>query len=167
MNRITKIYLTVLKSMILIIFAIMFSITTLNVITRYFFNNPIAWAIELGRYSFAAVTYLGAILVMRDDGHIGMDMIVQQFSPKLSKFVILVGRILVALFLVVFIIESFRMVRQNTGVLSSAMQIPMAIPYSFMVIGSVGMLLEEILNIFFPNRVKDDEADVPMAESGV
>jgi TRAP-type C4-dicarboxylate transport system permease small subunit len=137
----------------LTMFIVMFSITTINVFLRYLLNSPIPWAVELGRYAFVAVVYLGAIYVMRENGHIGLDIVIGMFPKKLNRLVVFSGKIIVIIFLVVFIIQAFRITLNNIHVDSAGMLIPMAIPYSFMIISGVGMLIELILNMFNPARI--------------
>ena len=140
----------------LTLFMIMFSITTINVFTRYLFNSPIPWAVELGRYCFVGVIYLGAIYVMRENGHIGLDIFIGLLPKKLNKAIVFFGRIVSIVFLIVFTVQAVRMSHMNLNVVSAGMEIPMAIPYSVMIISGVGMLIEMILNMIFPQRVKKD-----------
>jgi TRAP-type C4-dicarboxylate transport system permease small subunit len=48
------------------------------------------------------------------------------------------------------------MVKNGIGVKSSSMGISMAIPYIAMVIGSVGMIIENTLNLLNPSRIMID-----------
>ncbi|PKM66843.1 MAG: hypothetical protein CVU95_09580 [Firmicutes bacterium HGW-Firmicutes-2] len=136
-----------LDGLIIIIFILMFSIVTINVIARYFFNNPIPWAGELSRYSFIAIIYLGAILAFRDKGHIGLDIIVDYFPEKLKKIIEGVSKLLVGIFLVVFIYVSLKTALNNINTKSSAMLISMAVPYLALPIGGLGMLCELIIDV--------------------
>ena len=113
MKDFRKITDKVLYAAIIIMFCIMFGVTTLNVILRYIFNSPLSFAVELGRYTFCAIVYLGSILVMRDDGHIGLDIIVDAFPRRLRFVVKKITRVLVLAYLVVFCSMSFRMVMTN------------------------------------------------------
>ena len=142
----------------LTLFMMMFSITTINVFTRYLFNNPVAWAVELGRYCFVSIIFLGAIYVMRENGHIGLDVFVQRLPNKLKKVAFVFDRTITIIFLILFTVQAARMTLMNTKVLSAGLEIPMAIPYSFMVIGGVGMLIELVLNLIYPERAKQFSA---------
>lgn len=153
----------VLYTMIIILFLVMFGVTTLNVILRYIFNSPLSFAVELGRYTFCAIVYLGSILVMRDDGHIGLDIIVDAFPKPLRFFVKKVTRILVLAYLAIFCSMAFRMVMTNWNNRSSSMRLPMSVVYCFMVIGSAGMFIEELI-LLFGSEDKDSSSDV--SESG-
>jgi TRAP-type C4-dicarboxylate transport system permease small subunit len=129
------------------LFILMLGVTTVNVVARFFFSSPIPSAVELGRYCFVGIIYLGSIYVMKEKGHIGLDMLVNKFSPKPRQIVSIGGQLLVIIFLAVFSFESVRMVVTSITVKSSSLGISMSIPYSAMVIGSVGMCIEAVINL--------------------
>lgn len=135
----------ILNAAIIVLFLAMFGSTTLNVIMRYVFNSPLVFAVELGRYTFAGIVYLGSIFVMRDDGHIGLDIVVDMLPKKLGVIVKKFTRVLVLCYMALFCFESFRMVMGNWANKSSTMGIPMSIVYMVMVIGSAGIFVEEFL----------------------
>ncbi len=55
-----------------------------NVVMRYFFNSGIQISEELSRYAFVWLTYLGAMVAMRDGGHLGVDTLFKHL-PLLGK----------------------------------------------------------------------------------
>ena len=156
----------VLNLAIIVLFIIMFGVTTLNVILRYIFNSPLSFSVELGRYTFCAIVYLGSILVMREDGHIGLDIIVDALPEKIGKVVRAISRILVLIYLVIFCTMSVRMVMGNWTNRSSTMHIPMSLVYIFMVIGSAGMFIEELLNLLGVNK-NDGNKDISEVGGGL
>ena len=156
----------VLHASIVVLFMIMFGITTLNVILRYVFNSPLSFAVELGRYTFCAIVYLGSILVMRDDGHIGLDIIVDMLPRGLRTVIKKLTRILVLAYLVVFCSMSLRMVLTNWNNRSSSMRLPMSVVYCFMVIGSLGMFIEELI-LLFGSEDKGTDTDITEAGGGL
>ena len=106
---------------------------------RYVFNSPLSFAVEFGRYTFAGMVYLGSIYVMRDDGHIGLDIVVDALPQPLRTIVKKFSRVLVLAYLAVFFCMSTRMVMENWTNRSSTMHLPMSVVYLAMVIGSAGM----------------------------
>lgn len=146
--RVRKVTDKVLNVAIVVLFLTMFGVTTLNVFMRYVFNSPLSFAVELGRYTFTAIVYLGSIFVMREDGHIGLDIIVDMMPEKIGNFVRSLSRVIVLAYLAMFCFQSGRMVMTNWGNRSSTMQIPMSVVYMVMVIGSLGMFVEELLLLF-------------------
>ncbi len=138
-----------------VLFIMMFGVTTLNVILRYVFNSPLIFAVELGRYCFCAIVYLGSILVMREDGHIGLDIIVDALPVKIRVLIKKITRVLVLIYLSIFCSMAFRMVITNWKNKSSTMQLPMSIVYSFMVIGSLGMFIEELVLLLSKEKFEE------------
>lgn len=145
MKSVRKCVDKILYAAIIVLFVIMFGVTTLNVILRYCFNSPLSFAVELSRYCFTAIVYLGAIFVMRDDGHIGLDIIVDMLPHSLMVIIKKAMRVVVLCYLTVFCYNATRMVMENWANRSSTMRIPMSIVYLPMVIGSIGMFVEEFL----------------------
>ena len=47
-----------------------------NVVLRYAFNSGIAVSEELSRWAFVWVTFLGAIIGLKENAHLGTDMLV-------------------------------------------------------------------------------------------
>lgn len=156
----------ILNASIIILFLIMFGVTVLNVFMRYVLNSPLSFAVEMGRYTFAAIVYLGSIFVMRNDGHIGLDIIVDMMPKRVRTIIKKMTRVIVLIYLSVFCYESFRMVMSNWANRSSTMQIPMSIVYMVMVIGSIGMFIEELLLLIGFNSKKDTD-DVIEAGGGM
>jgi TRAP-type C4-dicarboxylate transport system permease small subunit len=65
---------------ILIIYT--FSSVCLEVVLRYFFNRPQVWVMETAEYSLLFITFLGAAWVLRNEGHVKVDLVINQLKPK-------------------------------------------------------------------------------------
>lgn len=53
-----------------------------NVVLRYCFNSGIVVSEELSRFFFVWLTFLGAIVAVRDGTHLGMDNVVSQLGRR-------------------------------------------------------------------------------------
>lgn len=53
-----------------------------NVVMRYAFNSGLTVSEELSRWLFVWVTFLGAVIALRDNAHLGTDMVVGKFGPR-------------------------------------------------------------------------------------
>lgn len=53
-----------------------------NVVLRYAFNSGIVVSEELSRFFFVWLTFIGAIVAMRDGTHLGMDNFVSKLSRR-------------------------------------------------------------------------------------
>ncbi len=83
---------------------IIFSVC-LEIIMRYFLNRPLIWVVELTEYALLYVTFLGAAWLLRQDGHVRVDVIVnlmsERWQARCSVFSSALG-LLVSLVLTIF-----------------------------------------------------------------
>jgi TRAP-type transport system small permease protein len=56
-----------------------------NVVLRYAFNSGITVSEELSRWAFVWMTFLGAIIAVKESGHLGTDMLVGRLGPTGKK----------------------------------------------------------------------------------
>jgi len=59
--------------------------TCVDVILRYCFNRPIHWMLEITEYILLYIPFLGAGLVLKEDGHIRVDILVNHLSHQVRK----------------------------------------------------------------------------------
>ena len=62
-----------------------------NVVMRYAFNSGITLSEELSRWLFVWVTFLGAIVAMKEGAHLGSDTIVSKLSVRWQKIFLVIG----------------------------------------------------------------------------
>lgn len=82
MGRIFRALELVLAALLLAMVVMVFG----NVVLRYAFNSGITVSEELSRYCFVWLTFLGAVVAMRDDAHLGMSNMVE-LLPRAGKVV--------------------------------------------------------------------------------
>ena len=63
------------KTLTWIVFSIMLALLVIQVICRYCFDWPLAWAEELVRYTYIGVSFLGAAVAVRENSHICIDIL--------------------------------------------------------------------------------------------
>ena len=83
-TRISDGFCKVEKTVTWIAFAIMLALLLIQVICRYVFAMPLAWAEEMVRYTYIAVSFIGAIVAVRERSHIGIDIILS-IIKKVAK----------------------------------------------------------------------------------
>ena len=59
--------------------------TACDVLSRSFFNKPIAGTLELSEYMMAVIILLGAAYTQQVQGHVGVDFLTSKFSPRGQK----------------------------------------------------------------------------------
>lgn len=75
-------YCQVIGYLIAAALAVMVALVFGNVVMRYAFNSGFTISEELSRWLFVWVTFLGAVIAMRDNAHLGTDMLVSRLGPK-------------------------------------------------------------------------------------
>lgn len=79
-------------------------VTSVGVFFRYVLNDPIMWTIELATVAFVWLTFIGASSAMRDDMHIGIDL-VTNFLPARAQAGLAIVVNLLMLWLMWFFIQ--------------------------------------------------------------
>jgi len=64
-----------------------------NVVLRYVFNSGITVSEELSRWLFVWLTFIGAVLAMKEHAHMGTDMLVSRFGNKGKKICLVVSQL--------------------------------------------------------------------------
>ena len=77
MARIIDLYCQILKCVIAICLAVMVVLVFGNVVLRYVFNSGITMSEELSRWLMVWLTFLGAIVALREHAHLGVDTLVR------------------------------------------------------------------------------------------
>ena len=92
MTRIIEFYFFGLKVIIAFLLAAMVVLVFGNVVLRYAFNQGITSSEELSRVFFIWLTFLGAVVAMREHGHLGVNSLIQRLSPTGAKLAVLAGQ---------------------------------------------------------------------------
>ena len=60
---------------------------SIAVASRYFFNYPFGWVIEISSYILLYVTFLVAAWVLKEGGHVTIDIIINQLQPRTQSLI--------------------------------------------------------------------------------
>lgn len=64
-----------------------------EIIMRRFLGQSIFWAVEISEYSLIYLPFLGAAWLLRKDGHVGIDLVVNHFGASTQSAIYLVNSI--------------------------------------------------------------------------
>ena len=81
MARVLDLYCAFLKAVIAVFLVLMVVLVFGNVVLRYGFNSGITISEELSRWLLVWLTFLGAIVAVREHSHLGVDSLVRMLSP--------------------------------------------------------------------------------------
>ncbi|MCE2657551.1 MAG: TRAP transporter small permease [Rubrivivax sp.] len=65
-----------------------------NVVLRYAFNSGITLSEELSRWFFIWMTFMGAVLGLKDHAHLGTDVLVSRLKPAARRACLVVAHLL-------------------------------------------------------------------------
>ena len=81
LNRWIDLYCRALGALMVLCLTLMVLMVFTNVVLRYAFNSGINVSEELSRWLFVWMTFMGAVVALRQRGHLGTDMLVGRLSP--------------------------------------------------------------------------------------
>ncbi len=80
-----------------------------NVVLRYGFNSGIDISDEMARYCFVWLTYIGAMVAMREGGHLGVDTLVKRLPVGGKKTALFLSEALMLLCNGLFVLGTWKM----------------------------------------------------------
>jgi len=148
-----------LNVVIAVCLAVMVVLVFGNVVMRYGFNSGITLSEELSRWLFVWMTFMGAIVALREHGHLGTDMLVGKLGPAGKKFCL--GLSYVAMLFICWLLFSgaYQQAVINLDSTSAVMEVSMAWIYApgvvFAVLGGL-ILLTELLRLL-TGQMRDED----------
>lgn len=122
-----------ISALVLLVFA--------NVILRYIFHSGIPWTVEVSSLLFVWLIFLGAVLALREQEHLGVDLFVVKLPLWAQKAMfVLINAIIVAV-MVIFIQGLLVMMKINGSMTGSATPIPVNVLYLAGLVAAVLMIL--------------------------
>ncbi len=130
-----------------------------NVVLRYAFNSGINVSEELSRWLFVWMTFMGAVVALRERGHLGTDMLVSRLSVRGKRWVLGLAYGLMLFCCVLIFQGSWAQTLINTGTNSAVLEVPTAWLYAcglmFSVLG--GLIVLHSLWRLVSGQMPDDE----------
>jgi TRAP-type C4-dicarboxylate transport system permease small subunit len=112
-----------------------------NVVLRYGFNSGIVFSEEISRFLFMWLTLIGALVVMKDHGHLGMSSVVDRLGEKGQRICRFISDLLVMACCGLLAHGTWKQVIIGMDDHAPVTGIPMGYIQSSLLISSVGMVL--------------------------
>ncbi len=74
-----------------------------EVVMRYILKSSQIWVLEIVEYGLLYVTFLGAAWLLKNDGHIRMDLVINQLSPRKQALANMITSFLSAVTLLIIV----------------------------------------------------------------
>jgi TRAP-type C4-dicarboxylate transport system permease small subunit len=144
LKRIDGVLIRANRWLVIVMLAAMALIVFANVALRFLTDQSILWVEEVSRYLMIWMTFLGAGLVLRYGGHIGIDTLQEKFPAQAAWiraliFVLLLG------FFVFMVWIGLRYAGLTWGQTTPVLEIPVGAVYLAMPFGFALMIVHLIL----------------------
>lgn len=127
------------KATVIVLLVMMTFVIIASVFFRYVLFQPIYWAEELSRYCMVWMAMLGSALVFIENGHVGVTAVLDRLPAKVGDIVRRLGNLVVAAFLLIVFYTSIPFLISTEGQTTSALQLPMFVPYLAITVGTLLM----------------------------
>ena len=130
-----------------------------NVFMRYALNSGITLSEELSRWLFVWTIFMGAIVALKEHGHLGTDMLVGRLGPAGKKLCYVLSHGLMLWICYLLFVGSYTQAQINWEATSAVMEVSMSWLYVpgmlFAVLGGL-IILTELLRLL-RGQLHDDE----------
>ena len=163
LNRITTILDSILDFFFfagMVILLIVWGIVCADVIMRYVFNRPIAWAVEGTEYGLVLIAFLAAGWLLREKGHTNIDIIVVYFGASTQRHLNIVTNILGAIICLIIAFYSAQATWdqfQRGVLLAKAVEIPKAYLFFVIPLGTFLLSMQFLRNAYELLRNKSSD----------
>ena len=110
-----------------------------NVVLRYGFNSGIDYSEELSRFLFIWITFLGAIIAMRENGHLGLDTVLRMLPNTGKKVCFGLSNLMMLGCCVLMFYGTWRQHHINATTTSAVTGLPMIWVYGVGYVASISM----------------------------
>jgi TRAP-type transport system small permease protein len=139
MKKISTVFSKILNGAIALSLASMAILVFGNVVLRYVFNSGITWSEEMSRFLFVWMVFLGAVGALKDNMHLGVDIVVNALPVKLKKAAFVISNLLVLYVLWLLLVGSWRMTILNMNSSAPATGLPLSYLYGIGIVTSIAM----------------------------
>lgn len=160
MQKISHLFFKVAELALVILLSLMVIMVFGNVVLRYGFNDGLIASEELSRYFFIWITFLGAIVTLRDNAHLGLDSLVRRLSFQGKKVAYGLSNLLMLGCCVLMFYGTYKQHGINASTRSPVTEIPMIWVYGIGYITSVAMGLMILGKLIDLMRGRFKESDL-------
>jgi C4-dicarboxylate transporter DctQ subunit len=146
MGKLIKFWDKTEQALVVLLLALASYLTFQEVILRYVFNTGWSGSYEVTIMALIWCTFIGVSLGIKENIHIGVDVLVVRFAPKTRRVLIIISIALCFLFGVVVAVKGFAFAEfiSRSHLLSRDLRIPMEIGYLAVPVGGVLICLRFI-----------------------
>lgn len=139
MRTLTDLFFRLAETLLVLMLSAMVVMVFGNVVLRYGFNSGLDFSEELSRFFFIWITFLGAIIAMRENAHLGLDTLVRVLPRAGKKFCFGLSNALMLGCCLLMFYGTWRQHQINATTMSAVTGIPMSWVYGVGYLASMAM----------------------------
>ncbi len=139
MKKINDLFFRLAELLLVIMLSAMVVMVFGNVVLRYGFNDSIISSEELSRFFFIWITFLGAVVTMRDNAHLGLDSVVRKLGLGGKKVAFAISNVLMLMCCALMFYGTLKQHGINASTRSAVTELPMSWVYGVGYVASVAM----------------------------
>lgn len=147
LTRLTHAYFKALEFILFLCMTGMVITVFGNVVLRYGFNSGILLSEELSRFLFVWMTFIGAIVVLREHGHLGMDTVLRRLPLWGARLAKGTSDALVIVCCAYLVAGTWQQRDVNLHNLTPVLQVPVEMVYSVAYIAGGSMIVMTALSL--------------------
>jgi TRAP-type C4-dicarboxylate transport system permease small subunit len=132
------------ETVVTLLTAVMVATILLQVFYRFVLGDPLSWSEELARYVFVWITFLGAAVAYRHGTHIVVDTIIVLLPRRVQAILGWVVDTLMVAALLTLLVEGIGIVKVNSNVEATMLEIPMSWVYASVPVSAALMLVYQV-----------------------
>ncbi|MEI4770055.1 TRAP transporter small permease [Psychrobacillus sp. FJAT-51614] len=146
--------------LVVILVAVLLTVTTIEVFFRNVLNSSIHWSEELSRFTLVWTTFIGASVVYKKGELIALNAFTK-LNEKKRKIIFYITQVITIFFTILLIYFSIHATLSPSTMnqFSPGLNISMAIPYLSIPLGLFIMLIHEIAFLLDPKELFDKEGE--------
>jgi TRAP-type transport system small permease protein len=161
MRRLEGGFFKALEALLVALLAAMVVMVFGNVMMRWFLNDGIQISEEMSRFCFVWLTFIGAVVVARENAHLGVDALVRALGPRGRLVCLVLSDLLVLLCCAVFFWGTWRQAPVNYSNIApvSGMNTLLVFGVGFFTAAGIGIMTATRLWRALAGRLQPGELD--------
>ena len=141
MKKFSDLFFRLVEFLLVVMLSAMVIMVFGNLVLRYGFNDSIISSEELSRFLFIWITFLGAIVTLRENAHLGVDTVVRKLGLRGKKTAAIVSNLMMIGCCALMFYGTFKQHGINASTRSAVTEIPMIWVYGVGYVASIAMTL--------------------------
>jgi TRAP-type C4-dicarboxylate transport system permease small subunit len=123
-------------------------VLALQVLTRYVFNDPLAWTEEVSRHLFVWMVFFGASGALRERSHVAIELVVVRLPRQAQLAAALLCNLLVLFFLGNLLYWGVKAVDRMWTLPTATLELPVGLVYTVFPITAALMIVRTVVNMW-------------------